>query len=654
MPLLLLCATALAATQRFALVAGANDGGPDRPVLRYAVSDAEEMAGVLTELGGVAPEDALVLVQPERSDLEAGWQALTDRVQEAAARGYRTEVLVYYSGHSNERGLLLRDELYPYDELRAALEAVPGDVRVLMLDSCASGAMVRAKGGRALPPFLVDESVAVSGIAVLTSSAADEVAQEADPVGGSYFTHYLVSGLRGGADTVPDSRVTLNEAYQFAYRETLARTERTVGGAQHAAYDIRLAGSGDLVMTDLSATSAALEIGAGVAGRVFVRDADGDLVVELGKAGDRGVTLALPPGAYRVRVEQAPVHYEASVVLARGATARLVPADLRRVEAEHARARGDVPDQRVPLSVGVLPLDGLRRDDQGPRRVRIVDLNLIGSVVDAVHGVQIGVAFAAARDEVRGVQAAAGASVAERTSGVQTAAGAAVATAEARGVQATAGFALAPELRGVQAGAVAAAGGVHGLQLASGVTIAREVRGAQVGVVNVGGRVEGAQIGVVNVAKDADLALGLINVNLSGYNHLYVAASPAFPVSAGLTYGGKRLYTRLEYGNTLSACCGLHRVALGLGVHSALSSRLYLDVDVDVGALQPTLVGGAQPALLSGGRAVLGLAPARRFAVFAGPTLHYLVMEGDAAPVLMGAARSEDAFLFGATAGLRF
>jgi hypothetical protein len=39
--------------------------------------------------------------------------------------------------------------------------------------------------------------------------------------------------------------VTLNEAYRFAFDETLARTETTSGGPQHAAYDISLAGTGD-------------------------------------------------------------------------------------------------------------------------------------------------------------------------------------------------------------------------------------------------------------------------------------------------------------------------------------------------------------------------------------------------------------------------
>ena len=61
----------------------------------------------------------------------------------------------------------------------------------------------------------------VEGHAFLTSSSADEAAQESDRIGGSFFTHYLITGLRGGADANADGKVTLGEAYQFAFAETV-------------------------------------------------------------------------------------------------------------------------------------------------------------------------------------------------------------------------------------------------------------------------------------------------------------------------------------------------------------------------------------------------------------------------------------------------
>jgi hypothetical protein len=297
-------AYAAAAVERFALVVGANHGGSERPALRYAVTDAERFARVLTELGGVRPESAILLRQPKLGELEAALDELRTRVGAARDGAGRTELLVYYSGHADDKGLLLGEDRYSYRSLRDRLDQVPADVRIAVLDACASGAITRIKGGRPQPPFLVDESADMRGHAILTSSAATEAAQESDRIRGSYFTHYLVSGLRGAADLSGEGKVTLNEAYQFAFGETLGRTVETKGGAQHPSYDINLSGTGDVVMTDLRQTSATLVIGETVDGRCFVRNARDELVVELYKPLGRTVELGLEPGVYEVHVER--------------------------------------------------------------------------------------------------------------------------------------------------------------------------------------------------------------------------------------------------------------------------------------------------------------------------------------------------------------
>ena len=85
--------------ERFVLVAGANFGGSDRAELRYAVSDAERFATVMTDLGGVSPSNAIVLREPKLRELVEALDELRARVaaarRAAAATGGRTEVLVY-------------------------------------------------------------------------------------------------------------------------------------------------------------------------------------------------------------------------------------------------------------------------------------------------------------------------------------------------------------------------------------------------------------------------------------------------------------------------------------------------------------------------------------------------------------------------------
>lgn len=308
--LALVLATAAAAApadsaRRLALVVGANRGGDDRPELKFAVSDAQRFAAVLRDIGGVEPADCLVLEQPSLHDLEAAFAALQQRSGETRQGQTppgrsRTELVFYYSGHADEKGLLLGEDRYSYRSLRDRLDTVAAEVRIAVLDACASGAFTRLKGGQRRPAFLTDESVEMQGHAFLTSSTADEAAQESERISGSYFTHYLVSGLRGAADLSGEGKVTLNEAYGFAFGETLGDTVSSRGGAQHPAYEINLSGTGDFVMTDLRATTAILALAEELDGRFFVKDGRGGLVVELNKPAGRRIELALAPAAYEV------------------------------------------------------------------------------------------------------------------------------------------------------------------------------------------------------------------------------------------------------------------------------------------------------------------------------------------------------------------
>ena len=339
--------------QRFTLVVGANLGGQERPRLQYAVSDAERFARVLVELGGVSPENEIVLRQPKLRDVIDGFDRLTARVESArrttAANGGRTEVLVYYSGHADEEGLLLGSDRYSYRTLRERLDQIPADVRIAVLDACASGAFTRIKSGKARPAFLVDETSNMRGHAFLTSSAATEAAQESDRIRASYFTHYLVSGLRGAADLSGDGKVTLNEAYQFAFNETLGRTVDTKAGPQHPSYDISMSGTGDVVMTDLRQTTATLVLGEELEGRFYIRNAKQQLVVELYKPRGRRVELGVEPGAYEIRLEVPRAAMLAKADVKEGARIDLEPQQFGRAAVESTHKRGGPEPHRLAV-----------------------------------------------------------------------------------------------------------------------------------------------------------------------------------------------------------------------------------------------------------------------------------------------------------------
>ncbi|MGE0813415.1 MAG: caspase domain-containing protein [Vicinamibacterales bacterium] len=347
------CASVVSADvlQRYTIVVGANDGGADRPRLRYAVSDAERFGRVLVELGGVQPANEILLREPTAQALHDALTMLAARIarERPRAAAGRTEVLFYYSGHADEQGLLLGGDRVSYRALRDRLDAVPADVRIAVLDACASGAFTRLKGGKSRPAFFVDASTSMRGHAFLTSSAATEAAQESDRIKASYFTHYLVSAFRGAADSSGDGRVTLNEAYQFAFAETVGRTAGTAAGAQHPSYDISLTGAGDVVMTDVAQTTATLELGPDVEGRLYVRSASQALVAELSKGRGRRVALGLEPGTYEVRLDDDRSSRRTRIVLDEGGRVSLGGAQFAAVAREATRERGEAVAGRYPI-----------------------------------------------------------------------------------------------------------------------------------------------------------------------------------------------------------------------------------------------------------------------------------------------------------------
>lgn len=357
-------------TRRLALFVGANKGGPDRAVLRYAVEDAKAVGRVLEDMGGVLPGDARYLEDPDKAALLGAIQSLAAEVDRARRTSRRVEVIFYFSGHSDEESLFLGEERVPYAALKDLITALAADVRIAILDSCASGALTLPKGVIKRPPFLMDTAYDMKGTAFVASSSASEAAQESGRLGRSFFTHNLVSGMRGAADMNLDGRITLNEAYQFAFDGTLVQTERTMAGAQHPSRHIQMSGTGDVVITEIRKSAAVLVLDTSFAGRVFVHDAAGALLVELNKPAGREVAIGLDAGGYRIyvvgesgaREARAKLEDGQNFVLGRDdfAKAARVPATVRGtaapVNAGWGRASGRF-GWRLELSGGLAAID---------------------------------------------------------------------------------------------------------------------------------------------------------------------------------------------------------------------------------------------------------------------------------------------------------
>jgi len=618
LPALLLLAALSApedSLQRFGLFIGANDGGAERIRLRYAGTDAQSMARILQQFGGLGTDNAKLLLEPDVRQLESELERVKVRVSEAKAVGKRTELIVYYSGHADESGLLLSGARLSYQRLRDAIDQVPADVRVAILDSCHAGSFVRLKGGRRIAPFLVDASSAVKGYAFLTSSSATEAAQESDGLRSSYFTFALLSALRGAADTSRDGRVTLTEAYQFAFQETLAHTEKSPAGPQHPAYDIHLAGTGDLVMTDLRGRSAGLVIPSELHGHVFVRDDSGHLVAELNHMAGHPLELGLEPGQYTVRLEMAQDRLEAQVSLAEG----------KRVELQRTDFRPAAPGERVAIRGGdelevgaarrVVPFNvslfhPLSVAGNGEPPVSNFSLSLLYGRIAELRGVAIGLGLNMETERMQGVQYGGINWVNGNATGLQWAflfnltSWNVIGVQEAfvfnqaggilNGVQLAYGVNIANEVGGLQISYAAnIAGNIAGGQVAA-YNQARLATGAQLGVVNValqgssfqlgavnvGGSVN-VPIGLVNVANDADAPVGVVNWIRNGYRAIGLWGSDIAPVNVGVKLGGRYSYSLLAAGAQPLRSTSRYFPTFGFGLHFRLD---HWSIDTDATA----------------------------------------------------------------------
>jgi hypothetical protein len=302
LPVALATTPARAETRRLAVLVGHNAGAGARPPLRYAERDAEKLARVLGELGGIASEDLLLVNGQPLASIRVAMERARARVAEWRRKpGTRVILFFYFSGHSDGESLEIGRERLPFGELKRWLAETQADVRLGIVDSCRSGALLALKGGALGPSFdihLVD-NVATSGEALITSSAADESALESKELGGSFFSHHLVSGLRGAADSSGDGRVTLAEVYQYAFTRTVSSTADTLIGPQHPAYDYRLSGMGDLVLTEIDARSAQIEVPSELPRLLIIAVDRAQVLAELGPGTARRV--AVRPGEYALR-----------------------------------------------------------------------------------------------------------------------------------------------------------------------------------------------------------------------------------------------------------------------------------------------------------------------------------------------------------------
>jgi hypothetical protein len=250
------------APELYAIVGGVSNYAGDRLDLRYAAKDAEDFAKAL-ELGAKklfgADKVHLKLLATENQNAINPTKANFRAAFEEFRRAKPTDILVIYlAGH----GVTLQQgtDTYLYlteaarttdkavladsavrtatsissDELTEWTKAIPALKQVMILDTCAAGAvatkLVEKRDVSGDQIRALERLKDRTGIHVLMGSAADAVSYEASQYGQGLLTYALLQGMRGAA-LLDDGQVDISKLFNYAV-DQVPQMARNVGGIQ--------------------------------------------------------------------------------------------------------------------------------------------------------------------------------------------------------------------------------------------------------------------------------------------------------------------------------------------------------------------------------------------------------------------------------------
>lgn len=190
--------------------------------LKYTDDDAYRIYAFLkSPEGGAVPEDHIRILIDESAIAENIYKSLDDIISMA---GPEDEVLVYLAGHGFQGFYLPTDSdgyrnKLEYEDIKERLQLCQARQKLVIADACYAGSLLAAKTPmfESVDLFYKKLQSSGGGTAFLLSSKSEEVSLESQGLRQGIFSHYLVEGLKGEADTDKDKLVTLDELYTFVY-----------------------------------------------------------------------------------------------------------------------------------------------------------------------------------------------------------------------------------------------------------------------------------------------------------------------------------------------------------------------------------------------------------------------------------------------------
>jgi hypothetical protein len=199
------------------------------PVLRYTDDDAYQLYAFLkSPEGGALPDGQIQLLIDE----DATHRNILNAMRSIFLRADHNDmVLFYFSGHGLPGAFLPVDydgyaNRLEHTEISEILQASRAKHKLVLADACHSGGLLAARttAHLALQRYYEALHNSSGGTALLLSSKGEEYSLEDGGLRSGIFSHFLIEGLKGAADTNSDRLVTIRELFNFVHRQVRTYT----------------------------------------------------------------------------------------------------------------------------------------------------------------------------------------------------------------------------------------------------------------------------------------------------------------------------------------------------------------------------------------------------------------------------------------------
>ncbi len=201
------------------------------PSLKYTDDDAYQLYAFLkSPEGGALKDDQIRVLIDDAATSTTIMQELKSMIKQPKENDV---LMIYLAGHGLEGSFLPSDYdgynfQLPYNDIIELIGQSKAKHKVLITDACHSGSMLataRSPWTVALDNFYSAYDIAKGGTAILTSSKRDETSLEYSGFRQGVFTHFLIKGLKGAADTNGDKLINMEELSNFVSQEVKQYTQ---------------------------------------------------------------------------------------------------------------------------------------------------------------------------------------------------------------------------------------------------------------------------------------------------------------------------------------------------------------------------------------------------------------------------------------------